>query len=53
MSEVQYNYVPDQRQASPTSSWIDELAAVSTMYQPWVQDPYLAIAAYLTHMQSS
>ena len=52
MSEVQYSYVPDQQQASPTAPWIDELATASIMYQPRIQDPHLAIAAYLKHMQS-
>ena len=45
--------IPDRQQASPTVSWIDEPAAASTVYQPQVQDPYLAVAAYLTRMQSS
>ena len=51
MSKVQYNYVLD-RQASPKAPWIDDPAATSTVYQPWVQDPHFPLAAYLTHMQS-
>ena len=51
MSKVQYNYVPD-RLASPKAPWIDEPAAASTVYQPWVQDPHFPLAAYLTRMQS-
>ena len=51
MSKVQYNYIPD-RLASPKAPWIDEPAAVSTVYQPSVQDPHFPLAAYLTRMQS-
>ena len=52
MSKVQYNYVLDQWWASPTTPWIDEPAAASTVYDPWVQDPHLLVVAYLTCLQS-
>ena len=51
MSKVQYNYTLD-RLASPKAAWIDEPAAVSTVYKPSVQDPHFPLAAYLTRMQS-